>query len=319
MTGWRRLITATVRLAHRDGTRLRRRTADGRLLFEPVGETTNRSAKYGRGIVTGAWALSTEICERCGGAGDPVTLGSGARGTRCGDCREPGEDEVVVALCRIARRCLSAVDRNAMAVLAKVSLRLATLAREHPLTLVDHALRHGESLVGLSERQIEAFHWDATKPPLLRGLALRDALDTYAKSRRKVRVAEATIPDWDLRADGRDARFELGKVRLFAELATAAFFDGSKPMERAAKLTRYTQAVLEDESKPYRDWIDRRRWDNPPLTPFHWEIEFPEGITAADQPSARSGGKMCRRRPRSLVNHTSKLSDAGPAPPGGLI
>ena len=91
MTGWRRLITATVRLAHRDGTRLRRRPADGRLLFEPVGETTNRSAERVRGIVTGAWALSAEICQACGGPGDPVTLGRGGRGTRCGDCREPGD------------------------------------------------------------------------------------------------------------------------------------------------------------------------------------------------------------------------------------
>ena len=91
MTGWRRLITATVRLAHRDGTRLRRRPADGRLLFEPVGETTNRSAEYSRGLVAAAWTLSAEICQACGGPGDPVTLGSGGRGTRCTDCREPGD------------------------------------------------------------------------------------------------------------------------------------------------------------------------------------------------------------------------------------
>ena len=90
MTGWRRLITATVRLAHRDGTRLQRPPADGRLLFEPVGETTNRSAERARGIVTGAWTLSAEICQACGGPGDPVTLGRGGRGTRCGDC---GGDE----------------------------------------------------------------------------------------------------------------------------------------------------------------------------------------------------------------------------------
>ena len=91
MTGWRRLITATVRLAHRDGTRLERRPADGRLLFEPVGETTSRSAERVRGIVTGTWALSAEICQACGGPGDPVTLGRSGRGTRCGDCREPGD------------------------------------------------------------------------------------------------------------------------------------------------------------------------------------------------------------------------------------
>ena len=107
MTGWRRLITATVRLAHRHGTSLRRRPVDGRLLFEPVGAATNRRlcggsaalqtgqrtrpADYVRGIVTGAWALSAEICQACGGPGDPVTLGSGRRGTRCGDCCEAGD------------------------------------------------------------------------------------------------------------------------------------------------------------------------------------------------------------------------------------
>ena len=91
MTGWRRLITATVRLAHRDRTRLQRRPADGRLLFEPVGETTSRSAERVRGIVTGTWALSAEICQACGDPGDPVTLGRGGRGTRCADCREPGD------------------------------------------------------------------------------------------------------------------------------------------------------------------------------------------------------------------------------------
>ena len=110
MTGWRHLITATVRLAHRHGTSLRRRPADGRLLFEPVGETTNgkllgsaalqtgrearrraRPADYIRGILTGTWALSAEICQACGGPGDPVILGSGGRGTRCGDCRESGD------------------------------------------------------------------------------------------------------------------------------------------------------------------------------------------------------------------------------------
>ena len=91
MTGWRRLITATVRLAHRDGTRLRRRPAGGRLLLDPEGDTTNRSAERVRDIVTGAWALSAEICQGCGGPGDPVTLGRGGRGTRCGDCREPGD------------------------------------------------------------------------------------------------------------------------------------------------------------------------------------------------------------------------------------
>ena len=71
----------------------------------------------------------------------------------------PDEDEVIHARRLVARKCLYGVDRNPMAVdLAKVSLWLSTLARDHPLTFVDHAFRHGDSLVGLSQRQIEAFH-----------------------------------------------------------------------------------------------------------------------------------------------------------------
>ena len=36
--------------------------------------------------------------------------------------------------------------------LAKMSLWLATLSKDEPLTFLDHALRDGDSLVGLSRR-----------------------------------------------------------------------------------------------------------------------------------------------------------------------
>ena len=51
----------------------------------------------------------------------------------------------------IAVRCLFGVDINPMAVqLARLSLWLATLARDKPLTFLDHHLRVGNSLVGAS-------------------------------------------------------------------------------------------------------------------------------------------------------------------------
>jgi hypothetical protein len=53
--------------------------------------------------------------------------------------------------------------------LAKVSLWLVTLAKDHALTFVDHALRHGDSLVGLSRKQIEAFHWEGDVPAFQAG------------------------------------------------------------------------------------------------------------------------------------------------------
>ena len=63
----------------------------------------------------------------------------------------PDEDEILHARRLIAQRCLYGVDRNPMAVdLAKLSLWLATLAKDHPFTFLDHSLRAGDSLVGLS-------------------------------------------------------------------------------------------------------------------------------------------------------------------------
>ena len=49
----------------------------------------------------------------------------------------------------VARSCLYGVDRNPVAVqLAQLSLWLTTLARDKPLSFVDHRLRVGDSLIG---------------------------------------------------------------------------------------------------------------------------------------------------------------------------
>jgi hypothetical protein len=51
------------------------------------------------------------------------------------------------------------VDINPMAVeMAKLSLWLVTLQRDRPFTFLDHALKCGDSLVGVSSvREIEIF------------------------------------------------------------------------------------------------------------------------------------------------------------------
>ena len=85
----------------------------------------------------------------------------------------PDEDEAIHACRLVAQRCLYGVDRNRMAVdLARLSLWLATLAREHEFSFLDHALKSGDSLVGLTQREIVAAHWDLSKPglPLFRGM-----------------------------------------------------------------------------------------------------------------------------------------------------
>ena len=77
------------------------------------------------------------------------------------------EDEPLHARRLVAQRCLYGVDKNPRAVeLAKLSLWLATLARDHEFTFLDHALKSGDSLVGLDAKQIAAMHWDLSKPGL---------------------------------------------------------------------------------------------------------------------------------------------------------
>ncbi|MFI5657444.1 Eco57I restriction-modification methylase domain-containing protein [Streptomyces sp. NPDC051684] len=80
--------------------------------------------------------------------------------------QDVGEDDHE-ALRRVARRlvansCLYGVDRDPMAVeLAKLSLWLVTLSKDHPFSFLDHALRCGDSLLGVTDvAQVEAFHLD---------------------------------------------------------------------------------------------------------------------------------------------------------------
>ena len=64
---------------------------------------------------------------------------------------EVGERDRALFRRSIAQRCLFGVDRNPMAVqLARLSLWLATLAADCPLTFLDHHLAVGDSLVGAS-------------------------------------------------------------------------------------------------------------------------------------------------------------------------
>ena len=89
MTGWRTLAATTIRLANEHGARVRRRPAADRLLCETVDEEPTERV---RGILAAAYALSGEICEACGGPGDPVRTAAGRQTTRCADCREPADD-----------------------------------------------------------------------------------------------------------------------------------------------------------------------------------------------------------------------------------
>ena len=188
----------------------------------------------------------------------------------------PDEDEVIYARRLIAQKCLYGIDRNPMAVdLAKVSLWLSTLARDHPLTFVDHAFRHGDSLVGLTRRQIEALHRKGRQPILI-GFGVREAVEAASELRRQIREADDAVDERRLQNLWREAQDAVAEVRLFGDLVLAAFFEGAKPKERESRRSAYQEAILTGEAWRHAVEMEERRNAEMPFAPFHWEIEFPE-------------------------------------------
>jgi hypothetical protein len=186
------------------------------------------------------------------------------------------EDEVVLARRLVAQRCLYGLDRNPVAVdLAKMSLWLVTLARDHALTFLDHALRHGDALVGLTNRQIRAFHWEDKAPPLA-PVKIDKHLKRVAELRQEIRDAGEDVSDFALRDMWDEAQSELRHVRLYGDLAVLAFFSGAKKGERETKRSEFVSAITNGEQERYRPLVEEAAAAGPPLAPFHWGIEFPE-------------------------------------------
>ena len=196
----------------------------------------------------------------------------------------PDETEELLAMRTIAQRCLYGVDRNPMAVdLAKLSLWLATLAKDHPFTFLDHSIRTGDSLVGLSAKQIAAFTWGPTA----------GVQRLLGQDRMEKRIAAAIAYRRDILEAGdlllpalktqklRLADEALDEIRFVGDLAIAAFFGAEKDHERRKLrddlFQRYTDTVADIPGRlALKKLLSALRSGRFPVAPFHWEIECPE-------------------------------------------
>jgi hypothetical protein len=223
----------------------------------------------------------------------------------------PDEDDLLHARRLVAQRCLYGVDKNPMAVdLAKLSLWLVTLAKDHPFTFVDHSLRAGDSLVGLTREQIVAFTWQ----PVAAGTGLRrekkgkkktaavnqpsdtaklfsdpiaDRMRKVSEYRQRILAARDDRPYEQLRQELDVADEALSLARLAGDCVIAAFFSAEKDRERVANLgTLSRQLVLYlapqsriEDRQPLAAAVASLINGDHPLQPFHWQIEFPEVFT----------------------------------------
>lgn len=212
----------------------------------------------------------------------------------------------------IAQRCLYGVDINPMAVqLGRLSLWLATLASDRPLTFLDHHLRTGNSLLGASlldivRRPFASSRARAAPLPLFDDEALDEAMeaavtprleianqpgDTLEQVREKERLLnrldrEGPLARWKQVADLWCARWFPGDERESASRMRTAQRAGVFGALADALLGREA-ALPEHVAKPLLEDVAaaavRERF-------FHWTLEFPEVFyTPAGAPLAAPG------------------------------
>ncbi len=199
----------------------------------------------------------------------------------------PDEDEVLHARRVVAQRCLYGVDKNPMAVdLTKLSLWLATLAKDHPFTFLDHAIRCGDSLVGLTARQIADFHWLPEKKRVFGQEFLEQRIATATTQRQLILTLDDDLTGPEKKLERLHLADEaLNIVREAGDLVIAAFFAGenakTRALNREDNLAQFTEfyRVFDLKLNPGPIVKNLREGDHP-VTPFHWEIEFPEVFAA---------------------------------------
>jgi hypothetical protein len=196
----------------------------------------------------------------------------------------PDQDALEHARRLVAMRCLCGVDRNPFAVeMARLSLWLATLARDHEFTFLDHALRHGDALIGLPRARIADLHW-APRPqsaqlalPLIRPRITRAAVE-----RQRIRDALDDEGEDVLRPLLARADAILDSVRQIGDAICAAWFG-----EATARARVLAQAALESAyGQAGERWLAavaagqavgaRLAAGQYEYAPFHWDIEFAE-------------------------------------------
>jgi hypothetical protein len=191
------------------------------------------------------------------------------------------EDEELHARRLVAQRCLYGVDKNPLATdLAKLSLWLATLARDHEFSFLDHALKSGDSLVGLTQAQIAGAHWDTSKPglPLFRQLA-KNRIAEAMKGRAEIQAASHDTARAIQEQRHKSLEARLKDIRLIGDAVIAAFFSADKSKEREkkrAEVESWLTGPLEAAWDKLAALAATLKQSAHPLTPFHWEIEFPE-------------------------------------------
>jgi len=198
----------------------------------------------------------------------------------------------------VAERCLYGVDLNPLAVeLAKLSLWLVTLSKGRPFGFLDHNLRCGDSLLGISRlEQLMELSIDPStaRQGRLFGKTIEKAVAEAVELRRKLHE----IPIRDIRDVEAMATIDAGARKKLeaAEMLADAFIgvafaaEGADVETRLAALAADAERVLKGEERATDTLVKRAAKDlakdspsGGPRRPFHWPLEFPDVFHGSTQ------------------------------------
>ncbi len=219
------------------------------------------------------------------------------------------EDEIIEARRRVAERCLHGVDINPMACeMAKLSLWLITLAHDRPFTFLDHAIRCGDSLLGIKNidelvdfaldegrRELALFGIGETVELLLR--EARDISESLAAHRTD------SIADLRVQRSQLARRDELlGGLSDIGDLLVAIRLSAGdqRSFERARSGFLVTATGVDPKElmvAARRRLSVESRGIQAPIKPLHWPLVFPavmsKGFDAVvSNPPYLGGGRI---------------------------
>lgn len=200
---------------------------------------------------------------------------------------EEHADDELYWMRRVVERCIFGVDLNYLAVeLAKLALWLGTFSKDAPLSFLDHHLRQGNSLIGITVDEIKcrfpedkkAARRKETNP--FEGVfneSLRLAVASY---KRIESITSDTIKRVEEKEKDLDtARKLMRRFRELGDVISSMHF-GNKVTDR--NIQAMFDSITSDEKwKKFvrsTDWFlfAHNQWTQANPKFFHWELEFPE-------------------------------------------
>ncbi|MDY0167611.1 MAG: hypothetical protein RBS80_13775 [Thermoguttaceae bacterium] len=222
------------------------------------------------------------------------------------------EERLTYARRLVAQQCLYGVDKNHLAVeMAKLSLWLLTLAKDKPFTFLDHCIRCGDSLVGISSiDQLLRFSLDerVSTGPLLeqQRKQIEKRLDAVKLLRRQIEEQPSNTPQ-DIERKAAMLKNADEQTRRLTYAADMLLAESWQPMTAAERESALNSTLVQVEYK-FKDLpveeldaeAKKKLRKVGVAERFHWPLEFPEvfyagGFTAFVCNPPFVGGRRIRR------------------------